>query len=162
MLSVCQKDLQMAKRGRPTTEERERLAARLVRAKRLKPELGDPFLSYPGVQALMKHLHTNVCGATLALLVLSEGAFQDVSHDAEALWIGEYRQMATFLQLLATRQKNVSAVARAMGLTRMYVVRTLQHQALALVAKRFIYLAEQTDPVSVSNGVRGALQYETI
>ena len=150
----------MAKRGRPTTEDRERLAARLVRAKRLKPELYDPFLSYPGVQALMKHLHTHVCGATLALLVLSEGALQDVSHHAGALCIAEYRQIATFLQLLATCQKNVSAVAREMGLTRMYVVRTIQQQALMLVAKRFIYLAEQTDPWNASAGVRGALRYE--
>ncbi len=150
----------MPKRGRPTTEDRERLAATLVRATRIKPDQCDSFISYPGVQALMKQLHTQVCGAPLALHVLSDGALQDVYWDAKTVRTAEYRQIATFLQLLSTHHKNVSAVAREMGLTRMHVVRTIQQRALVLVAKRFMYLAEQTDPLSASAGVRGALHHD--
>ena len=151
----------MAKRGRPTTEDRERLAATLARATRIKPEQCDPFLPYPGVQALMKQLHTQVCCAPMAVQVLSDGALQDVYQDASSLRTAEYRQIATFLRLLTIHHKNVSAVAREMGLARMDVVRTIQPRALLLVAKRFMYLAQQTDPLSASTGARGALQPET-
>lgn len=161
MLRLQRKDLHVAKRGRPTTEDRERLAATLVRATRIQPDQCDPFVTYPGVQALMRQLHTQVCGAPMALHVLSEGSLQDVYRDAKAMRTAEYRHIATFLKLLTIHQKNVSAVAREMGLTRMYVVRTIQQRALVLVAKRFMYLAEQTDPLTASAGVRRALHHET-
>jgi hypothetical protein len=150
----------MAKRGQPTTQDRERLAATLVRARRITPEQYDPFLVYPGVQALLKQLQTHVCGAPLAVQALSDGALHDVYRATKAVRTSEYRQIATFLRLLTCHHKNVSAVAREMGLSRMYVVRTLQPQACLLVAKRFVYLAEQTDPWSASAGVRGVLRHE--
>jgi hypothetical protein len=55
-----------------------------VCAKRIKPEQCDPFFSYPGVQALMKQLRIHVCGALMAVLMLSDGALHDVFHDAGA------------------------------------------------------------------------------
>lgn len=109
----------------------------------------------------MKQLHTHVCGAPMALQTLSDGALQDVYRDATAVPIAEYRQIATFLRLLTVHHKNVSAVAREMGLSRMHVVRSIQQRALLLAAKRFMYLAEQTDPWSASVGIRGVLQHET-
>ncbi|HEV7126795.1 MAG TPA: hypothetical protein VGN32_05060, partial [Ktedonobacterales bacterium] len=144
-----------------TTEDRERLAVSLVRATRIRPQLCEPFGAYPGVQTLLKQLRTQVCGTAIALQVLSDGAFDDVYRDAKAVRSTEYRHLATFLRLLITQQKNVSAVARAMGLSRMYVVRSIQPRALLLVAKRFMHLAEQSDPLHASIGVRKALRHET-
>lgn len=150
----------MAKRGRPTTEDRERLAATLARQRHIKLEQCDPFVGYPGVQALLKQFETQACGALLAVQVLTDGALCDVFRDARSVRTPEYRQLSTFLRLLSRRHKNVSAVAREMGLSRMYVVRCIQPQALLLVAKRFLYLAEQIDPWSLSVGTREALRHD--
>ena len=150
----------MAKRGRPTTEDRERLAATLVRTPRIKADQCDPFLGYPGVQALLKQLKTHVCGVPMAVQILSDGALHDVYCDTKAVRSVEYRQIAIFLRLLTSHRKNVSAVSREMGLSRMYVVRSVQPWALSLVAKRFLYLAEQTDPMRVSCGIQELLRHQ--
>lgn len=113
------------------------------------------------MQVLLKQFETQACGVLLAVQVLSDGALRDVYRDARSVHTAESRQIATFLRLLNGLRKNVSAVAREMGLSRMHVVRCIQPQALRLVAKRFLYLADQIDPWRLFVGIREALRHDT-
>jgi hypothetical protein len=127
-----------------------RLVASLIRADVLKLEDCVTFASYPGVRALMKCHQQNVLPLGVSLKALLDRAVADVLALTSAVNACTYRRMAIFLQLWYLEERRVTDVARTLQLERTHVAKTVQRPMLELVARRFLYLAEQADPLSQS------------
>ena len=83
-----------------------------------------------------------------ALKLLIERAVRDVLAMAVTVPTSNLGRIATFLQLWYCEGQTVVGVAKALGLERTHVVKTVQRPALDLVARRFLALAEQVDPLT--------------
>ncbi len=136
------------RRGRPSKDETVRLVASLIRADVRKLEDCTTFAGYPGVRALVRCHKQKVLPLGVSLKVLLDRAVADVLALTSAVNVCTYRRMAIFLQIWYTEERPVTEVARTLQLERTHVVKTVQRPALELVARRFLYLAEQADPLA--------------
>jgi hypothetical protein len=136
------------KRGRPRKDDYISLIVPLIRADVTTLEECTAFVSYPGVRTLVQHHQRRILPLGIALKALIDHAVADVMTLATAINSQTYRRMATFLALWYTEEKTVTQVARALGLERTHVAKTVQRPTLELVARRFLFLAELSDPLS--------------
>jgi hypothetical protein len=138
------------RRGRPRRDEYVRLVASLVRADVRKLDECAAFATYPGVRALVRCHQHRVLPMGVALKLLMDRSVADVPGLAGVVKAHAFTRMATFLQLWYVEEKSVTEVSRLLELERTHVAKTVQRPALELVAQRFLYLAEQVDPLSES------------
>jgi len=138
------------RRGRPSRDDTVRLVASLIRADVRKLEDCTTFAGYPGVRALARSHRHKVLPMGVSLKVLLDRAVADVLGLTKAVNACSYRRMAVFLQVWYVEERPVTEVARVLQLERTHVVKTVQRPALELVARRFLYLAEQADPLANS------------
>jgi len=138
------------RRGRPSKDDTVRFVASLVRADVRKLEDCTTFAGYPGVRALVRCHQRKVLPLGVSLKALLDRAVADVLALTSAVNAHVYRRMAVFLQMWYTEERPVTEVARTLHLERTHVVKTVQRPALELVARRFLYLAEQADPLAES------------
>jgi hypothetical protein len=136
------------RRGRPSRDDTVRLVASLIRADVRKLDDCTTFAGYPGVRTLVRSHRHKVLPMGVSLKVLLDRAVADVLGLTNAVNACSYRRMAVFLQIWYVEERPVTEVARVLQLERTHVVKTVQRPALELVAHRFLYLAEQADPLA--------------
>ncbi len=136
------------RRGRPSIDDTVHLVASLVRADIRKLEDCTTFSGYPGVRALVKRHQHKVLPLGVSLRILMDHAVADVQALTNAVSACSYRRMAVFLRIWYVEERPVTEVARVLQLERTHVAKTVQRPALELVARRFLYLAEQADPLA--------------
>src|SRR5262249_22302078 len=83
----------------------------------------------------------------ISLKALFDPAVADVLALTSAVNAHSYKRMAVFLNLWYLEERPVTEVARHLQLERTHVVKTVQRPALDLVARRFLALAGQVDPL---------------
>lgn len=135
------------RRGRPSRNDYVRLVVPLIRADVWALNDCTTFMSYPAVQALMKQHQREILPIGVALKCLIDRAVGDVIALGEVVSGTQMDRVATFLRLWYREERTVAAIARQLELERTHVVKTIQRPALELVARRFLALAEQVDPV---------------
>jgi hypothetical protein len=135
------------RRGRPSRDDYVRLVASMVRADLWKLNDCLTFATYPGVRSLVARHQREILPMGVALKLLIERAVTDVLALSQIVTTHEVSRIATFLQMWYVEGKPVTAVAKALQLERTHVAKTVQRPALELVARRFLALAEQVDPI---------------
>jgi hypothetical protein len=145
------------RRGRRSREDYVEVVIPLVRADiwRLKDER--TFAEHAGVKALVPRFKGEAWPVAWALQALLAGAVADVHSAACATRTRQAQRTAEFLQLWYYEQRTVASIAAGMHLTRSHVAKAIQRPALVLIAQRLLALAEQTDPVAQSEGLRSVL-----
>ncbi len=136
------------RRGRPSRDDTVRLVASLIRADVRKLEDCTTFAGYPGVRGLVRSHRHKVLPMGVSLKVLLDRAVADVLGLTNTVNACCYRRMAVFLRIWYVEERPVTEVARVLQLERTHVAKTVQRPALELVARRFLYLAEQADPLA--------------
>jgi hypothetical protein len=106
----------------------------------------------------MKCHRQNVLPLGVSLKALLDRAVADVLALTSAVSACAYRRMAIFLQLWHLEERPVTEVARTLQLERTHVAKAVQRPVLELVARRFLYLAEQADPLSQSGEKPGNVE----
>ena len=135
------------RRGRPSRDDYVKVVASLVRADVWTLNDCPTFATYPGVRSLVARHQREILPMGVALKLLIDRAVADVLALTRVVNTNEIGRIATFLQLWYAEGKPVTEVARALRLERTHVAKTVQRPALELVARRFLALAEQVDPL---------------
>lgn len=155
-------------RGRPRREEQERDRQRqvvaLFRREQRTLDDCDVFDVCPGVQQLQRQVEARLPrtiykrGAALDLLV--QGAAADVLADLDASEHVRSGRLAQFIQAYFFEGRTIVEItSQVFGLCdRATVSSTYRVEAFELVARRFLLLVKQDDPLSVSLGVREAFE----
>lgn len=95
-------------------------------------------------------------GAALDLLI--QGAVTDVTGDLYVAETPQAQRLAQFLQYWFREHMSVVEIASVLHLDRTTVGRAIKGPALTLVAQRFLYLSQQDEPLSESQGLQEALR----
>jgi hypothetical protein len=133
-------------RGRPSRDDYRQQVASIVRADVWDLDKFSVFGSYPGVRTLMARYEHEYLPLGVALKLLLDRAVTDVIQATGMACSGNSARVATFLRRWYLEDKTVVAIAAEFGLHRTHVVAAIQRPSLALVADRFLALAEQVDP----------------
>jgi hypothetical protein len=136
------------RRGRPSRDDYVRQVVPLIRADVWKLDECSAFAAYPAVRALAKQYRREILPMGKAMKCLIDRAVGDVIALGAVLSGTQSDRVATFLRLWYREERTVAAIARQLDLERTHVAKTVQRPALELVARRFLDLAEQTDPTA--------------
>ncbi len=147
------------RRGRPTKEDCVSRIVPLIRADVMTLDECGFIASYPGVRALLRTNQRQIFPLGVSLRMLFDRAVADVLALASTMSASQhYHRMAIFLQLWYAEERTVTQVAKALGLERTHVAKTIQRPALQLVASRFLVLAELSDPLTDTDHIPVDLQ----
>lgn len=158
------------RRGRPRREDqrqdRLRQVMALFRREHTVLEECQAFDECPGAQQVlsivMRQLPRAVYKKGTALDLLIQGAALDVMGDRYAAERSHDEKLAQFIQAYFFEERTlVDITTTVLGLSDRSNVRNIyQAQAFTLIARRFLALVEHDDPLSLSAGVKEALEWQ--